>query len=192
MGASHCSEAIGIEPHQTVCAIIGRLHSLAIYTAAWHNANQMLPCSHMSGSTYSMSMWGRPAPCNRVVSHLHASTSSHSTEPRGRLAQPCAASRTHDARSPSATASADSPVVASSFSEQAERSRDWEHKAVFQGIKRASRHVQEGDRPLGETQQGSGTQHTALCAPRPYSCCYFTLYPGLCEQGFGRQYSWPH
>ena len=118
--------------------------------------SMMLKCPQMSSHSHCTSVWGRPGLSTRVCSHMHASTSHSTSEQRGRHTQPCAAKRMHEARphQASASASADSPAVASTYSEQAERSRDWEHKAVFQGTRRASRRVREGDRPLGEVQRG--------------------------------------
>ena len=118
--------------------------------------SRMLRWPQTSSHSHCTSMWGRPGPSTRVCSHMHASTSYSTYEQRGRHTQPCAVKRIHEARpsQPSASASADSSVVASTYSEQAERSRDWEHKAVFQGTKRASRRVREGDRPLGGVQEG--------------------------------------
>ena len=118
------------------------------FTLGLKTLTMMLNCPHAA------SLWGRPPPITRIHSHLHASTSAQASEPRGRHGlgrSPCANKRAQDARPPqqAASASAES-VVAPSFSEQAARSESWEHKAVLKGVKRASRRVKEGDRPLGE------------------------------------------
>ena len=63
----------------------------------------------------------------------------------------------------SASAAAESPAV-SSVEQQAAVSRHWEHKAVLKAVKRSSRQIQEGRRPLGAFELCTRALHVSAAA----------------------------